>query len=141
MFVLTNQANSIQPNMLITVIHMMSLGRVYPSGQVTGDSESIQDQRGCMMHVSLCAFNMRCYATGTTDNQSHLENPSSVVCYDSNQVVSSIPHLFRPPRFSQSFSSASIFSQLSSIEGMRGLFSVFSLTHYLAADSQSLLIP
>lgn len=76
----------------------------------------------------------------STDSQGQLVNLSSPTLMRVKSVLSSIPHLFCPPRFSQSFSSASIFNQLSSIEGMRGLFSAFSLTHYLAADSHSLLI-
>lgn len=106
----------------------------------SGCPESIQNHCGCMMSVSFGASIMLphiCFP----GSQGHLINPSSLTLLGVKSVASSIPHLFCPPRFSQSLSSASIFNQLSSTEGMRALFSAVSLTHYLAADLQSLLIP
>lgn len=138
--VLTNQASSIQPNMLITVIHIMSLRSTCSSGQVAGDSKSTQDQCRYMMH-SVSTFNMCCHTFVLLTVKVTWLIPPHLLRWESNQSFPPSPHLFCPPRFSQSFSSASIFSQLSSVEGMRGLFSAFSLTHYLAADSHSLLIP
>lgn len=77
----------------------------------------------------------------STDSQGHLVNPRSPTLLEVKSAVSSIRDLSCPPSSFQSLSSASIFNQLSSTEGMRGLFPAFSFTHYLAADSRTLLIP
>lgn len=100
-------------------------------------AKSTQDHCSCMKWVSEPLTS--CHTFALLRSQGHPVIPCLPTLLGVKLVVSSPSHLLCPPRFSQSLSSASIFNQLSSTEGMEGLFSAF-FTHYLNASSRSLVI-
>lgn len=103
-----------QPNMLIIVMHMMSLGRV--SGQVAADHSEPP------------------YVCFTCSKRSIGKSLLTLLCqlksFPPSPNFSVLPDSLNP----------SIFIQLSLAEGLRGLFSASFLTGYLAANSRSLVI-
>lgn len=128
-----------QPNMLIIVMHMMSPGSVCPSDEAAGGLQRA-------LRITVAAWSeflseplTSCHTFALLRSQGHPVIPCLPTLLGVKLVVSSPSHLLCPPRFSQSLSSASIFNQLSSTEGMEGLFSAF-FTHYLNASSRSLVI-
>lgn len=101
-------------------------------------AKSTQDHCSCMKWVSFWAFNILPHICFTSQPRS--PGNSLLTYFTGSQISSLLP----PPPSSLStpilsISSASIFNQLSSTEGMEGLFSAF-FTHYLNASSRSLVM-
>lgn len=126
--------------MLIIVMHMMSPGSICPSDEAAGGLQRA-------LRITVAAWSeflseplTSCHTFALLRSQGHPVIPCLPTLLGVKLVVSSPPpHLLCPPRFFQSLSSASIFNQLSSTEGMEGLFSAF-FTHYLNASSRSLVM-